>query len=81
MAAIDLLEYLSENKQWHKLLIHGLSVGAYGFMEVMAKVRHIERTKEINLLPSLAYKSKKMSIVSQVLNFYIFILFLEICNN
>ncbi|KAF2359767.1 Protein of unknown function DUF829 TMEM53 [Trinorchestia longiramus] len=37
-AAIEVLEYLLENTDWHKLFIHGMSVGAYGFMEVMTKM-------------------------------------------
>ena len=40
VAAIQVLDYLLENQHWNKLLIHGLSVGAYGFMEVMTKVSH-----------------------------------------
>ncbi|KAA0197118.1 hypothetical protein HAZT_HAZT010075 [Hyalella azteca] len=38
VAAREVLEYLLANTCWHKLLIHGLSVGAYGFMEVMTKM-------------------------------------------
>jgi len=42
VAAIELLEYLLDNKYWDKLLLHGLSVGAYGFMEVMTKMEENE---------------------------------------
>lgn len=39
VSAVELLEYLLENETWHKILLHGMSVGAYGFMEVMTKVK------------------------------------------
>uniref|UniRef100_A0A6A7FNZ2 Transmembrane protein 53-like n=1 Tax=Hirondellea gigas TaxID=1518452 RepID=A0A6A7FNZ2_9CRUS len=42
VAAAEVLEFLLEKEDFNKLFIHGMSVGGYGFMEVMTKMEQNE---------------------------------------